>query len=302
MYYSINNDTINPVDEEEFYNMNDTIWVATLEEWNESKARQIFDISQVVEKMHFCKMESHSTYLYGTFRIPDGNDGKDVKKFALYILEERIIFIDNTTAVNEKINELKGSRLRKGYTLERFLYDFLVSFFNDDLMMLENLERKISKLEEDMLHGSMSEFNSRMILLKKEIARLYRYYSQMTEVGQELVDNEEDFFGREELKNFSMFKERASRLAEETQILREYAMQVQDEYQSEIGIRQNDVMKILTIVTAIFLPLTLIVGWYGMNFKYMPELSWKYGYPIVFAASVMVVVVLLIIFKKKKFW
>ena len=81
-------------------------------------------------------------------------------------------------------------------------------------------------------------------------------------------------------------------------MLREYAMQVQDVYQSEIGIRQNNVMKVLTIVTTVFLPLTLIAGWYGMNFQNMPEL--KEGYPGVIALSVIVVIVCIIFFKRKK--
>lgn len=79
-------------------------------------------------------------------------------------------------------------------------------------------------------------------------------------------------------------------------------MQVQEVYQSEIGIRQNDVMKMLTIVTTIFLPLSLIAGWYGMNFSHMPELSWKYSYPAVIGISAAVVVISLIIFKKKRYW
>ena len=99
-----------------------------------------------------------------------------------------------------------------------------------------------------------------------------------------------------------MYSEKMTRLAQETQILREYAMQVQDVYQSEIEIHQNDVMKMLTIVTTIFLPLTLIAGWYGMNFEYMKELHWKYGYPLLFGISVLVVGILCIIFKKKKWW
>ncbi len=91
-------------------------------------------------------------------------------------------------------------------------------------------------------------------------------------------------------------------LADETQMLREYAMQVQDVYQSEIEIKQNDVMKILTIVTTIFLPLTLIAGWYGMNFEHMPEIKYQYAYPVTIAASIIIVAASLYYFKKKKFW
>ena len=122
------------------------------------------------------------------------------------------------------------------------------------------------------------------------------------DIGDELSVNEEDFFDDDALRMFRIYTERVSRLSEETQQLREYAMQVQDVYQSEIGIRQNDVMKMLTIVTTIFLPLTLIAGWYGMNFRYMPELHYKYAYPAVIIISILIVVICLIIFKKKKYW
>lgn len=79
-------------------------------------------------------------------------------------------------------------------------------------------------------------------------------------------------------------------------------MQVQEVYQSEIGIRQNDVMKMLTVVTTIFLPLSLIAGWYGMNFSYMPELSSRYAYPLVIGVSIIIVIVSLLIFKRKGYW
>jgi magnesium transporter len=59
-------------------------------------------------------------------------------------------------------------------------------------------------------------------------------------------------------------------------------------------------MKVFTVITTIFMPLTLIVGWYGMNFKYMPELNWKYGYLTVIIASILVVSGCIFFFKKKK--
>ena len=73
-------------------------------------------------------------------------------------------------------------------------------------------------------------------------------------------------------------------------------------FQAELDIRQNHIMKILTIVTTVFLPLSLVAGWYGMNFTGMPELSWDYGYPAVIVGSVVIVLLTLWIMKKKKFW
>lgn len=99
-----------------------------------------------------------------------------------------------------------------------------------------------------------------------------------------------------------MLEKRLGRLRNEAQLLREYCLQVRELFQAEIDIRQNRIMKILTIVTTIFLPLSLLAGWYGMNFTGMPELTWKYGYPAVIAVSILVVAVCLWIMKKKKFW
>lgn len=89
---------------------------------------------------------------------------------------------------------------------------------------------------------------------------------------------------------------------EEAQTLREYGLQVRELFQAEIDIRQNRIMKILTIVTTIFLPLSLVAGWYGMNFVGMPALTWKYGYPVAIIVSVLIVLICLWIMKKKKFW
>ena len=81
---------------------------------------------------------------------------------------------------------------------------------------------------------------------------------------------------------------------------REYVMQLRDLIQSQLDVRQNRIMTVLTVVTSIFLPLTLIAGWYGMNFRYMPELEWRYSYPLVILISIVIVIVCLLWFKRKK--
>ncbi len=253
------------------------------------------------DNIHFCKLESYSDYLFGTFHIPEKGHYRNNYGFAFYILQRKMIFIDDTGIVGTQIAQIRQARMRKGYTLERFLYDFLISLIDDDLLYLSALEKKIAGMEERILEREDKEFNHEMLRMKKEISRMHRYYSQMADMGEMLHENEMDFFGEKEATCFGVFTARAGRLREETQVLREYAMQVQDVYQSEIGIRQNDVMKVLTIVTTVFLPLTLIAGWYGMNFVHMPELAWKYGYPVVIFVSVLIVAVSLYIFKKKKY-
>ena len=91
-----------------------------------------------------------------------------------------------------------------------------------------------------------------------------------------------------------------TRLYDSATSLQSYTMQVRDLYQAQLDIKQNRIMTVLTVVTTIFMPLTLIAGWYGMNFRYMPELESKWGYPIVIGVSLAIAIISLIFFRKKK--
>ena len=106
-----------------------------------------------------------------------------------------------------------------------------------------------------------------------------------------------DFFLKKHLKYFGTLSDRADRLMSRTVHLLEYAQQVRDTYQAQVDAVQNKNMQFLTVVSTIFFPLTLITGWYGMNFQNMPEL--KHGYPGVILLSLIVVAVCIIFFKRK---
>ena len=87
---------------------------------------------------------------------------------------------------------------------------------------------------------------------------------------------------------------------ETVETLRDMLSGMLDIYLSSVSNRMNAVIKVLTIIATIFMPLTFIVGLYGMNFKYMPELEWRWGYPAVLLLMVLVTVGMLIFFRRKK--
>ena len=117
-----------------------------------------------------------------------------------------------------------------------------------------------------------------------------------------LEEDDRGLFTPEEGRLLHLLSRRLGRLRDDAQLLREYCLQVRELFQTEVEIRQNRIMKALTLVTTLCLPLSLVAGWYGMNFTGMPELSWKYGYPAVIVVSVLIVSLCLWIMKKKKFW
>lgn len=172
--------------------------------------------------------------------------------------------------------------------------DFFLSLTSVDVLALEEIENKISGLEDELLTSNRadSKFNISIVKLRKEVLSLKRYHIQMEFLSDELAELD---------SHFSFVEKKFNRLLEFTLHLQEYVEQVREAYQSQIDIEQSSIMKFFTVVTTIFLPLTLITGWYGMNLL-IPEFHWKYGYLYVICLSFVVVLIMIGIFKKKKWF
>ena len=124
-------------------------------------------------------------------------------------------------------------------------------------------------------------------------------YQQLVDMCVILSENGSDLFPPEYRQHFSRLQARADRLYDHTQILREYALQIRELYQSQMDLKQNDTMRLLTVVTTIFLPLTLLTGWYGMNFTHMPELAHPFSYFILIAICLLIIGGEIWFFRKK---
>ncbi|MGI6071259.1 MAG: CorA family divalent cation transporter [Blautia sp.] len=250
----------------------------------------------------FCKAESHSGYLLGTLCIPAKGKGKKTHCLVYAVWEDHLLLLDQEGFAETCCEKISKKSPWKNPGLGQTLHDFLSLLIFDDLRHLENLEGSITALENQVMEGKLENFNRQLLHYRREIMALAHYYSQMADMTEELLQNENHFFNSEELRLFELLENRLLRLKEEAYILREYALQIREVYQSALDLRQNSIMQTLTIVTTIFLPLSLIAGWYGMNFSNMPELSWEYGYPVIVIISVAVVAFCIWLFKKKKFW
>ncbi len=249
-----------------------------------------------------CKAEVHSDCLSGTLMLPyQGKDGRPLACGYL-ITAARVVLVDDENALQGVLRRIAREKRWTDGSVGRFLYDFFEQLIARDLHRLEKLEDRIEALEDRVLADELDGLSAPMTALRKEASAWFRYYSQLDDVACELRENENGFFSDGEQLLFRMFEDRVIRLREESQLLRESCTQVQSLFQAEIDIRQNRIMQILTIVTTIFLPLTLLVGWYGMNFSGMPELTWKYGYPVIVVVSIVIVGISLWVCKRKKFW
>lgn len=183
-----------------------------------------------------------------------------------------------------------------------FLADMLFAWIADDLAYIEQLESRLTNLEQAVLAGQTARFIHQMSALRRELDRCLRFYAQLDDFTDSLRESADDRFDESAAVRLDCFSRRVNALREETQMLREYAGQVSAEYQAQVDIEQNRIMKLLTLVTTVFLPLSLLVGWYGMNFSNMPELDWEYGYPAIILLSVLVVLACIRFFKRRHFW
>ena len=252
-------------------------------------------------KPRFCKAEVHEDMLSGTLSVPEKKTFGKHHGFSYYIKDNGVLFADDSGLAASILEKVEKAAAWRYPSVGHFFYTFMEILVEDDLRYLENIEDRLAKLEASVLSDKLQGFMYSIVEIRKEILARSHYYSQLSDVALELLENENEIFDDTSLRLLKHFSDRAHRLRQETQMLREYSLQISEAYQTQIDIRQNIVMKVLTVVTAIFLPLTLIAGWYGMNFEKMPELHWDYGYLYVFLLSIMVVIGCLWIFKRKKF-
>ena len=258
-----------------------------------------FDISS--EEIYTTKAEVNYDSLTGTFYIPtQSSHMAEPQKFSFVLDETGVVFIDEGEAALRLVKRIQKYKKWKKPCLERFLYDFLELIIHNDLRIMQRYELELDDLEKEIMSNPDTAHMERNNDIRGDIRDLRIHYEQLLDLGQELEENENGFFTEDNLRYFRMFSSRVDRLYNSATHLRDYTIQLNDLYQSQLDVRQNRVMTVLTVVTTIFMPLTLIVGWYGMNFKYMPELESHLGYPIVIILSILIVVGSLTFFKIKK--
>lgn len=211
-----------------------------------------------------------------------------------------LIFCDSERLLETIHGELNEPR--QNLTVEKILSGLFEGVLSEDAAYLSQLEKGIEQLEDDvLLDRKQKDCTKKILRLRKRLMSLKRHYERVTDVFDRVLLNENGLLSSRGLKLLQIPFGRAGRLYGEVLHLLDYVTQVREAYQAEVDLNLNQIMKLFTVLAAVFLPLTLIVGWYGMNFD-MPEYRWAWGYPVVIAVSVIVVVVCILYFKRKKWF
>ena len=270
------------------------------------------DMAQVADKMDpavFQYVGEHQTESFEAlehfdllaFDWYDVHKGGRSEKVLVYLDREDLFFFcrDEAAAqyVRSAVQELNGSVTDN----QQLLYRFFARLFKGDMAYLEKLEARINEGESVILEGRAKDDAPRRIAAwRRELLRLKRYYEQLDAIFDEMGDNDNGLLREDILGRMTVLGRRTDRYLQKVCSLQELVAQLREAYQSQLAIQQNDLMRVFTIVTVLFLPLTLITGWFGMNFVNMPELQSEWGYPASIAASVLLVAGLLWFCRHKK--
>ena len=275
----------------------------TLLSAGEFKERQ--DIPYHREILHsqgsirYCKAEWFRGYLVGALRIPaKSQQSAPQLTFAFYLTGDSLALIENEGDLKRWLEKHLQFFFGVQSPLD-LLLQVLEQLIEEDLLYLYHLEKETEELEGRIVEKAPEESFIQLTEYRRKLSELNAYYAQLATVGERVQENASD---SDIVSAWERYTRHAERLRSHVDLLRENILRLRELISSVQAARQNRIMGILTVVTTIFLPLTLLTGWYGMNFAGMPELGWKYGYPTVIGVTLLIAVVEIIWFKKKRFF
>jgi len=253
------------------------------------------------------KMEDFGNYLYivlkALYLIGDREDVADSEQVSLILGPNFVLSFEEKEgplfeAIRERLRQGKG-RLRKmgpDYLVQTILDTIIDQYF----VVLEKLGEKIEVLEEELVTRPTPATLREMHKLKTNVIFLRKALWPLREVIAGLERRESSLIKESTVIYLRDIYDHAIQIIDNIETFRDMLSGMLDIYLSSMSNRMNEIMKVLTIIATLFIPLTFIVGWYGMNFKYMPELSWPWGYPLIILIMLMVTVVMLLYFRRKK--
>ena len=256
------------------------------------------------EKLPFSKAQVYPEFILGKCLIDEGTVDHPKQVYAVYCLTPETLLLI-TPKKDEPIlyKIVENTESEKDSSPQLFFLRFLEQTLRDDTEYLQKIEEECYDMEEDIFAGNCKQNTApTMLQYRKHLLTRCFHYQQMADMSETLEKNINEMFSHKELMILEEFHSKADRLDQHCGMLREYMVQIRELYQQQIDIQQNNTMRILTIVTAIFSPLTLIAGWYGMNFVNMPELHSRYGYATIAVLCFVIILLEILYFRHKKYW
>lgn len=257
------------------------------------------------------KVDSYDTYIYCVLRMPESGTPVRLEQMSVFLGKNFVITVqedpgDPLDPVRERLRNSRGKIRSLGS--DYLAYAILDAIVDHYFPVMEGFADRIDELEDDVLSGtspnilaSLQEVRRELLLLRRAVWPLREMVGSLArEECSHLIDEKTAPYLRD-------CQDHAAQLMDMLENCRELSSALMDAYLSSVSLRTNEVMRVLTIMSTIFIPLTFIAGIYGMNFDpstsslNMPELRWTYGYP--FSLSLMAATAIgLVYFFRRKGW
>jgi magnesium transporter len=252
------------------------------------------------------KMEDHDNYLFVIIKMGYFNEAlKEIslEQVSLLIGKDFVISLqekegDILDSLRERIRTGKGKIRRMGS--DYLMYSIIDTIVDNYFFILENVGEQIEGIEAGLMRSADQNLLGRVYHLRHELAYLRRSIWPMREVVSTLQRIVNKLVHHDTFVYLRDVYDHTVQLVETLETFREMSSGMLELYQSTVSNKMNEVMKVLTIFAAIFIPLTFAAGVYGMNFEFMPELKWKLAYPVWWIAIIIVTLAMLWYFKKKR--
>lgn len=251
------------------------------------------------------KLDEHSDYLHAVIKMfMIDEDSTIADEQISFILHKNILISfqekrgDVFDGVRKRIQEGKGYiRKRKS---DYLLYALIDSVVDHYFVILEALGEHIEAIEIELLENPTKQTLNKLHRVRRETLELRRSVYPLREVISRLEKIDESIINPEVRLFIRDLYDHTIQVIDTIEVMRESALAMMDLYMNSVSNKLNEIMKVLTIMASIFIPLTFVAGVYGMNFVNMPELEWHYGYFLILGFMLLMVVGMLGYFKSKK--
>lgn len=301
-FYTVENNTINKIDR---LNENTLKNILCVLSYDDDIPKQLnIDKNIIDEARNFSYVKYEVFENYDCFSIKLLNLKKlsiSIGSVVIYINENVCCFFtlkkDLIITDLEKIFETLGNKA----SISNIIYHFFNMQSKETPEICDKIEKHIMDLEYNIITTNSTDCVREIISLRKDLMILKRFYEQSLYALDLINENTNNFFDYSVLKSFKLLLQRTERRFQNVLNLREYLTQIRESYEAEIDISLNTTMKFFTVIATIFLPLTLIVGWYGMNLQ-MPEYENTSAYRILIITCIIFIAISIYYFKKKKWF
>ncbi len=261
-------------------------------------------LEDIINTSHRPKHEDFGDYIFIIMkRMIENGDDIQAEQISIIMGSNYVITFQEGSSdifgpIRTRLQRSKGRIRRKG--ADYLTYALLDTVVDDYFRFSEILTAKSSDIETELLERPDRQTLNRIYYLRNEGLFVYRMIWPLREVIGIMERSDSDLIDESTAIYFKDVNDHIIHLHDNMESLRSISSSMLDTYLSSVSNRMNDVMRILTIFASIFIPLTFIAGIYGMNFEYMPELQWRWGYPTLLGVMATILAVMLIYFRRKE--